>query len=106
MTGHEFGGDTYTRIMLTCLCAGTAVTVASCLIFLVSTIGVGTTTFPFLFMSALISALIGFLIGCASYIGVIAAAPSRLFLIPYLLNFPASFLTGKYIAGSSLWLFG
>ncbi len=105
MTGHEFGGDTYTRIMLMCICAGTAVAVASCLLFLFSTIGIGTTAFPFFFMSALLSAVIRFLVGCASYIGVIAVAPSRFFLIPYLLNFPASFLAGKYIAGSSLWLF-
>lgn len=92
------------RIMLTCLCAGMAVTVATCIVYVLTTVGVRNVTFLLILVTTLLSLVSGFLIGSAAYVGLIGLTPSRWLVVPYFLNFPLSFLAGKYIAGSFLWL--
>lgn len=103
-THHVFGSDFYKRIMVTCLCAGMAVAVATCIIFVLAMVGIRNVTLLLMFVTTLLSLVSGFLIGSAAYVGLIALTPSRWLVVPYFLNFPLSFLAGKYIAGSFLWL--
>lgn len=92
------------RIMATCLCAGMAVAVATCIGFTLATVGVHNVTFVLILVTTLLSLVSGFITGSAAYVGLIAVTPSRWLVVPYFLNFPLSFLAGKYIAGSCLWL--